>query len=230
MAIETINVGNLANDGLGDDLRTAFQKVNNNFNYLTTELSVSGQNIGSGGVGIFKQKVDENLQLKKIAAGDATVVIVDDPATDTVKITAPLQNAFTSIIAGNDGAVSATGPTGSVSLVAGDNITITKAGQNITITADLLSGQLLGDLDLNSYEINGIGDIDINGTITANNFVGNVHGIDIRPINTAVFDYDFGTIVQGTYSSITEFLFVFGDYDFGTITSPNSISLDLGTI
>jgi hypothetical protein len=230
MAIETIHVGNLVNDGLGDDLRTAFQKVNNNFNYLTGELTVTGQNIGSAGIGIFKQKIDENLQLKKIAAGDATVVVVDDPTTDTVRITSPLQNTFTSIIAGNDGAVSASSPTSSVSLIAGDNITITKAGQNITITADLLSGQLLGDLDLNSFDIDGIGNIDINGTITANNFVGNVHGIDIRPISTAVFDYDFGNIIQGTYSSVTEFLFAFGDYDFGTITSPTTIDLDLGTI
>ena len=28
MAIQTINIGNVVNDGLGDDLRTAFQKVN----------------------------------------------------------------------------------------------------------------------------------------------------------------------------------------------------------
>jgi hypothetical protein len=230
MAIQTINVGNIVNDGLGDDLRTAFQKVNNNFNYLSAELTVTGQNIGSSGVGIFKQKIDENLQLKKISAGDATIVIVDDTATDTVKITSPLQNTFTSIIAGNSGAVAATSPTSSLSLVAGDNIAISKTGQNITISADLLSGELLGNLDLNTFEINGIGGIDINGTITANNFVGNVHGIDIRPINTAVFNYDFGDIVQGTYSSVTEFLFAFGDYDFGSITSPNPIVLDLGTI
>jgi hypothetical protein len=31
MAIQTINVGTTANDGTGDDLRAAFQKVNANF-------------------------------------------------------------------------------------------------------------------------------------------------------------------------------------------------------
>ena len=31
MALQTINVGNFANDGTGDDLRTAFIKVNQNF-------------------------------------------------------------------------------------------------------------------------------------------------------------------------------------------------------
>lgn len=34
MAIEIIDVGNVANDGTGDPLRTAFQKVNNNFAFM----------------------------------------------------------------------------------------------------------------------------------------------------------------------------------------------------
>jgi hypothetical protein len=34
MAIQFINVGTLPNDGEGDPLRTAFQKINNNFAYL----------------------------------------------------------------------------------------------------------------------------------------------------------------------------------------------------
>ena len=34
MAIQTINIGTIANDGTGDDLRDAFIKVNNNFSDL----------------------------------------------------------------------------------------------------------------------------------------------------------------------------------------------------
>jgi len=34
MAIQLVNVGTLPNDGEGDPLRTAFQKINNNFVYL----------------------------------------------------------------------------------------------------------------------------------------------------------------------------------------------------
>jgi hypothetical protein len=34
MAIQLVNVGVLPNDGEGDPLRTAFQKINNNFTYL----------------------------------------------------------------------------------------------------------------------------------------------------------------------------------------------------
>ena len=44
MSIETINIGNIANDGTGDDLRSAFIKVNNNFKHIVMEsgLSFSG--------------------------------------------------------------------------------------------------------------------------------------------------------------------------------------------
>ncbi len=229
MTIQTINLGNVVNDGLGDDLRTAFNKVNNNFNYLSQELTVTGLNIGTSGVGIFKQKVNESLELKKLAAGDSTVVIVDDTANNTVKITAPLQNTFTSVIT-PQGSVAASSATGSFSLVEGPNITITKSGSNITIGAELLSTELLGDLDLNQNSIFGPGSIDITGEITADNFVGTVHDIDIRPINSAVFDFNFGSIVLGNYTDVIEFLLTSGDYDLGTITSPSSLELDLGTI
>ena len=39
MAIQTINIGNIVNDKLGDDLRTAFQKVNANFSALKSVTS-----------------------------------------------------------------------------------------------------------------------------------------------------------------------------------------------
>ena len=34
MAIQTINIGNIANDGTGDDIRVAFGKVSDNFEEL----------------------------------------------------------------------------------------------------------------------------------------------------------------------------------------------------
>lgn len=43
MAQELINIGTLPNDGTGDPMRTAFQKINNNFSELySTYTSVSG--------------------------------------------------------------------------------------------------------------------------------------------------------------------------------------------
>ena len=40
MANSIINIGTLANDGTGDDLREAFIKVNNNFSELYARLSL----------------------------------------------------------------------------------------------------------------------------------------------------------------------------------------------
>ena len=37
--IQTINLGNYANDGTGDDLRAAFTKVNANFTELYANMS-----------------------------------------------------------------------------------------------------------------------------------------------------------------------------------------------
>ena len=38
MAQQTINIGSAANDGTGDPLRTAFDKINDNFSEVYTEL------------------------------------------------------------------------------------------------------------------------------------------------------------------------------------------------
>jgi hypothetical protein len=35
-AIKLVNIGSTANDGTGDNIRSAFQTVNNNFSYLTS--------------------------------------------------------------------------------------------------------------------------------------------------------------------------------------------------
>ena len=56
MTIQPINIGNVVNDGLGDDLRTAFEKVNANFADLSTQLTITASNVGAVGVGVFKEK------------------------------------------------------------------------------------------------------------------------------------------------------------------------------
>jgi hypothetical protein len=47
MPIQTINIGSYANDGSGDDLRTAFRKVNENFSLLGTDIPIAeASNLG----------------------------------------------------------------------------------------------------------------------------------------------------------------------------------------
>ena len=67
MAKQTINIGTAANDGTGDPLRDAFDKVNDNFTELYSD---DAGDVGSiiGGTGL---EVDS-------ATGDVTVSISDD--------------------------------------------------------------------------------------------------------------------------------------------------------
>jgi archaellum component FlaF (FlaF/FlaG flagellin family) len=82
MTIQTINIGNVVNDGLGDDLRTAFQKVNANFSDLSTQLTITATNLGATGVGVFKEKIGADLQFKKLVSG--TKMLLDDTGESIV--------------------------------------------------------------------------------------------------------------------------------------------------
>ena len=62
MAIQLVNVGGLPNDGEGDPLRTAFQKINNNFILMqqTSTQITSAVTIGNAaGQVIFEYPADE---------------------------------------------------------------------------------------------------------------------------------------------------------------------------
>lgn len=86
MAIETINLGNYANDGTGDDLRTAFTKVNANFAFLDAEAAINnGENLGAG-FGIFKQASGASLQFKGLTSGDSSVVFTS--SADSINLAA----------------------------------------------------------------------------------------------------------------------------------------------
>ena len=81
MAIQTINLGAYPNDGTGDDLRTAFQKVNANFAEVVTGVAVAnGANLG-GGVGIFAQRNVANLEFKSLTSTASTVAITSTATT-----------------------------------------------------------------------------------------------------------------------------------------------------
>lgn len=65
MAIQLVNVGTLPNDGEGDPLRTAFQKINNNFTTLSqtsTNITSAVTSDDSAGQVIFEYPVEEFTQ------------------------------------------------------------------------------------------------------------------------------------------------------------------------
>ena len=94
MAIQTINIGNIVNDGLGDDLRTAFQKVNTNFSTLETELTITATNTGANGVSVFRDKVGANLNFRKLVAGSKIQL---DEGNEAIIVASTAPDAFTRI-------------------------------------------------------------------------------------------------------------------------------------
>jgi hypothetical protein len=89
--IQTINIGNIVNDGLGDDLRTAFQKVNANFSELSAQLTITVGTAATTGIDIFKEKVGAELVFKGLVSG--TKMLLDDTG-DNIIINNTAPDAF----------------------------------------------------------------------------------------------------------------------------------------
>lgn len=244
MALETINVGNYVNDGTGDDLRTAFIKINANFEELDL---LGGQNntisnVGTG-IGLYKEKIGVDLKLRTLKSGSGITVALDN--ANEISITND-RFSFDNVTA-DTGSVSANDTLTTLSIVGGTGIVTSISGNTLTIEGndyDLAldpNPNLGGDLDLNGFDIIGTGNINITGDVTANNFNGNltgnvtgnvtglVYGIDIREVNSAINMFDFGPIGQQATNPIQWITLNFA-IDMGTITSPAAVGVDGGTI
>ena len=187
MAIQTINIGTNPNDGTGDDLRTAFDKVNDNFAEL---LAVGGEtntasNLGIG-EGIFKQKTLQDLQFKTLRNNDGKITITSDANSVYLNTNNLADNDFGSIQVDNGDTLTATSSGQLFGIKGGNaNISVTRSGNDIVITGAFeLSNdptpQLGGDLSILSQSIIGgvgssitnIGSID-GGSITADTLTVN---------------------------------------------------------
>ena len=232
MAIQSINIGNIANDGTGDDLREAFIKVNNNFTELNTSVTsvnLQAENLGEG-TGLFAQKSDNTLQVKTLQAGAGVTIT---PGGNTVSITA--DSGLTQLILiSDDGSIILPGGGQSVNLQGGTNVQTKVESGNLKIN---VTGSGLVELDT-SPKLGGNLDADGNnitngGTVTASNFNGAleglVYGIDIRNISSSLIDFDMGG-VELTATNVMDFIILTTDYDMGTYASPQAVSIEGGTI
>ncbi len=128
MAIQTINIGNQVNDGLGDDLRTAFEKVNANFVEFEANVFTTAANVGDIGAGLYKQKVGSELQFKKLVAG--TKMLLDETA-NAVILNSTAADPFTRIDT-NAGSVLASSFQ-HITIQGGDDIDVTAMGSVISV-------------------------------------------------------------------------------------------------
>ena len=101
MTIQTINLGNYANDGTGDDLRVAFTKVNANFAALDASAAIAnGVNVGTG-IGIFFAKDTTNLQFKSLTSTNSSVTISSTANTVNLAAVTQLQSDLTPTLGAN---------------------------------------------------------------------------------------------------------------------------------
>ncbi len=168
--IQTINIGNIVNDGLGDDLRTAFQKVNANFATLNNDLTITASNLGTVGESVFKQKTGVNLEFKKLVAGNK-IAITGSP--DSLLISSTVGTSFTRITT-QSGFINADDHE-FVTLQGDNDITVSAVNDVITISTTLDLNQILQVVDFGP--MNGI----YNSTVQ---------------MNTAGLNLDFGTFTN----------------------------------
>jgi hypothetical protein len=225
MAVQTINIGNIANDGTGDNLRQAFQKVNTNFADLDQRFDFNNtiENLGTG-EGVFYTKENNVQYYKSLKAGNNISL-----SSTNDEITISSTEAFT--IQTDSDSVSVSGTGKFFGIKGGTNIdtTITSNDVNVAIDPNGLvaldtSPTLGGTLNANSNNITNV------GSITANSFIGNVvgtvNGVTVTDDSNAL---DFGGFIQNV-TTVGSYIIATTTIDYGSFTSPASLTSDFGSI
>ena len=101
MPIQRIEIGGYANDGTGDDLRTAFNKVNANFTLLDSDAQINdGANLGAG-TAVLKGKTGTILQFKSLTSTDTSVTLTATDNTVNLRANTRLSTDLTPALGGN---------------------------------------------------------------------------------------------------------------------------------
>lgn len=239
MALKTINLGSVANDGTGDDLREAFDKVVFNFADLDnrTPEATTVVNLGTG-EGLYASKSDAELQFKSLVGGN-NVTLSSDSNQLTINVDAGVTQF---VVAADTGSLTVTENT-TVTIQGGTSITTTRDGNNIRIDSSALTKleddpapKLAAGLNADGHNLGNVGLINAT-TVTANfngNLTGLVYGVDVRDLNAPRDpdnSWNFGSIAPTTVTNLWDFLFATTNVDFGSIAGNNvNVNLDLGNI
>ena len=157
MAQQTINIGATANDGTGDQLRTAFDKVNDNFVEVYTELGgTSLSNIKISGNTISTDDTNGNLTLDPNGTG--TIVLANAvTASSTVVITGATTVNGGFAAAGTSGTFITFGAADVTPTVAGGNLFKTGGAVTVTTFDDGVAGQSINVISAHAvtYDVTG---------------------------------------------------------------------------
>ena len=221
MAVQTINVGNIANDGTGDDLRDAFIKINQNFDDLDLRnpSTLGGTNLGTG-TGVFSDYTSGNFNFKSIQGG-VGITLADDGSTITVN-----SDPIDIVVVSDSGSKIVN--SGSILRILGGDNTGTQFinGDMYVFSQTVLESDTdpkLGE-DLNAQQ-NSITNVNLIG---ANNVTSLVHGVDIRELNKYFEGFDFGSF--DPIENYIDWLLLSVDVDMGEFLNPSQKDIDLGFI
>jgi len=207
MAIQLINIGQIANDGTGDDLREAMVKINQNFEELDLrdDEQTTASNLGAVGEGVFFNRVNYDLQFKKIAGGDNITL-----SADNEKIVINASNVVTDITVNADSGSVVLDTSASLTIVGGADISTSINNSVLTITNEYVSEivedttpQLGGDLDAQGFNILNLGTAtNVVTDITVNADSGSVV-LDTSASLTIVGGADISTSINNSVLTIT---------------------------
>jgi len=262
MAVQLINIGNVANDGTGDDLREAFIKVNQNFEELDLrdDEQTTVINLGDTGEGIYYNRINYELQFKKIIGGDnITLTATDDNITIANDLNGITQSdveddsfvtkeftfdgriKYNNVYADINDLPDATVFHGMFAHVhstsaayfshAGEWIELANKDETFTEVAADLTPQLGGNLDAQGFNLLNVSNV--NAAEVTGAFTGNLTGL--------VHGYDIRDWAKQNigfdfgnitpdFSSILELFVSTVEVDLGTYGAPADYNIDLGSI
>jgi len=234
MATKNINIGQLANDGTGDDIRTAFDKVNDNFTDLDARFptQATGLNAGSLGEGVFESSTNSQLSFKRLIAGDNVSL-----TANTTSITVAAVDSLDQLILVSDSGTVTVSRGQTMSVQGSNGISTNVVGQNLYVSGT--NGIVAADgaptlsVNLNANNKN----ITNGGSVTGTGFYGPleglVYGIDVRELagSAAPGAFDFGNL-NPTYVNLLDFLAKETDLEFGKFVNPgvSAATVELGTL
>jgi hypothetical protein len=236
MTIQYVLLGDVANDGTGDDLREAFVKVNNNFEELDGRIVEETLiiNAGTVGQGIYLDKIDGEHIFKRLVPGSNITL-----SSTANSITINAANSLDQLIISTDGDTLTIVPGRTTAIKGGNGIVTSLNGQQIIVSLenqgivekDTLP-KLSANLNANSKNIINVDVLQANtiqgqGGIPAN-YEGNVYGYDVRSFLSLYNDFDFGEFYP-VYSTPIEFIIRNLDVDFGAFDPRKPDEVDFGS-
>lgn len=253
ISISNINLGTYANDGTGDDLRTAFEKVNSNFTQIGASSIIDAENLGAG-VPVASNKTSNSLRFRSLRSiSNALHINLSDTSEEILFATTTSVQDDSTPKLGGDLSLNQHNIVGNGNIALTGNIRIydTETTKS-SISASVFIGEVDGTITrIDNHVLSDLYDVSNSSPLQGQilTWDNNEWTPTTIPMVTSVTaganiavspksgtgnvivslspNIDFGLFTSATNS--LELLMQATPVDFGTFLSPSSVNLDLGT-